>query len=355
MTRLILHLPGWTTLDGPSVLDAPGDAWRKLFERGTVRRLRSITEIGAREADWLGLKREEVQLSEGALIVAAVGANPPPGSVHFAVAPLVLEGAGLRRPETRLTEVERKEIIQCAERLNTRQLTFVWSANPWGLVWEEGSLDLATMPPAEVGGYRASLPQGDGEPLLRRWIDDSVNLLGECKFNRRREDEGIEPINVLWPWGHGMRSPMPNLALRYGVPIRVVSASWRLKGLSRLCGISHGFPGAFGQGTNTRLEMLIPDFLGVTIGVLDVFERFHPVEHESERRWLTQEMETRLWRPLLEVEDLVLTVASHDLVLDYDARMPMENSVPFDERVLDDRSVGMLDRVEISGTPPLPE
>lgn len=337
------------------MLDAPGEAWRKLVERGTVRRLRRSIELGAREADWLGLRREDVQLSEGVLIVAAVGANPPPGSVHFAVTPLVLSGDALRQPETRLTDNERTKMVQCAERLNTRQLTFVWSADPWGLVWEEGSLDLATVPPNEVSGYRASLPQGDGEPLLRRWIDDSINLLADCEFNRRRVDEGIEPINVLWPWGHGMRVPMPNLTLRAGTPIRVISASWRLRGLARLCGVAHPFPGALGQGTNTRLETLVSEFPGVTIGVMDVFERFHPIENEAERRWMTLEMESRVWRALLDVEDLVLTVAGGDLVLDYDARMPLENSVPFDERVLDDRSVPMLDRVEISGTAPVRE
>lgn len=342
MAQIILHLPNWLAPDGPSVLDRPGPAWQRLVSRGQVRRLRPVA--GMREAAWLGLDPERTQASDGVLMVAALGADPPPRSAHFAVSPLVLEDETLRVPTTTLRDDEQREMVRCAERLNTGRLTFVaGSRQLHGLVWEDGSVDVRTLRPEEVGSYRSSLPEGDGEPMLRRWVDDAINLLREAEFNRIRAEEGIETIEALWPWGPGFREAMPSLALRFGAPVRVVSGSMRLQGLARLCGARHVDPFSFGQGTRTRLEALAEPSAGVLIGVVSAFAEFDPIEHEPERRWLTEELERRVWTPLSELEDLRMTVTSEvgdgGLVLQYDARRPRENSVPFAERVLDDRMI----------------
>jgi 2,3-bisphosphoglycerate-independent phosphoglycerate mutase len=341
MAQIILHLPHWLATDGPSVLDRPGPAWQSLVGRGEIMRLRPTQ--GMREAAWLGLDPERTSASEGVLTVAALGADPPPRSVHFAVNALVLDEGQLRLPATVLTDEERRELIACAQRLNTSRVTFVAGIHQHGLVWEDGSSDMFVPPPNAVTSYRDSLPQGDGEPMLRRWIDDAINLLRETEFNRVRAEEGIETIEVLWPWGQGFREALPSLALRFGAPVQVVSGSMRVQGLARLCGARHGDPGAFGRGTSTRLEQLTEPAAGVLIGVVSAFAEFDPIEHEQERWWLTQELEHRVWAPLGELDDLRLMVTSETaeggLVLQYDARRPRENSVPFAERVLDDRTI----------------
>lgn len=341
MAQIIVHLPHWLATDGPSVLDRPGPAWQRLTARGEIARIRPAT--GMPEAAWLGLDPERTQASEGVLTVAALGAQPPPRSVHFAVNPLVLGPDSMHPPTTQLREDERLELVRCAERLNTSRLTFLAGTHQHGLVWEDGSTDLYIPPPDAVGSYRDSLPQGDGEPMLRRWIDDAINLLREAEFNRIRAEEGIETIEVLWPWAPGFREALPSLALRFGAPVQVVSGSLQLQGLARLCGARHGDPGAFGRGTSTRLEQLTEPAAGVLIGVVSAFAEFDPIEQEQERWWLTQELERRVWAPLGELDDLRLMVTSETaeggLVLQYDARRPRENSVPFAERVLDDRTI----------------
>lgn len=343
MRTVIVHLPGWLNLNGPSLHERPGSNWGRLVAGGRVQRLLPLEGEGLAEAAWIGVEPTSVAGSPGVLTVAALGADPPDRSVHFAVTPVVIENGQLRRPATKLTAEERRALVVCAKRLDTPKLTFVEGAlDAHGLVWEDGSIELGTTEPDDLIDYRGSLPEGDGETVLRRWIDDGINLLREAEFNRIREAEGIEMIDVLWPWGPGFRGQFPNLPIRYGAPLRVVGGSLRMQGLARLCGCRLS-GGLFGEGTNTRLEQVAAPSPGVQIGLIEAFQQFDAIEQEAERRWLTDEMDQRLWRPLLGEEELQLLVTAttpeSGLVLRYDSRQITENSVPFAERVLDDRTV----------------
>lgn len=344
MRSLVVHLPGLLSLEGPSVLASKKANWTRLVERSRVYRVAPLPPNGLQDAVWLGLEPSSVEASPGVLTVAALGADPPPRSVHFSVTPLVLADDTLIRPAAKLANEEYRQLVGCAERLNTSRLTFVRADAPdFGLVWEEGSLEMGTHAPNQVGSYRASLPEGDGEVMLRRWIDDSINLLREQEFNRVRADQGIETVDVLWPWGQGMRGGFPNLSLRYGTPINVVSASKRLQGLARLCAARHSDPSALGSGTNLKIERIASMTGGLQIAVVEAFMEFHAIEHEAERAWLAGEFKTRLWTPLLAEEELSLLVTtageSGGLAFHYDSRIPQENPFPFDERIIEERAV----------------
>src|SRR5579862_1991404 len=144
------------------------------------------------------------------------------------------------------------------KRLDTRTLTTVTGEGlNHALVWE-GLGDLMTRSPAEATGQplKSVLPEGDAEPILRRFIDDSVNVLAELEMNLRRADEGLPRFDLLWPWGHGTRVAVPNLALRRGEPARVESSSLRLAGLSRLAGYRHGDRRWLRSGLNLDLSGL---------------------------------------------------------------------------------------------------
>lgn len=352
MRSLVVHLPGWLSLEGPSVLASKKAYWTRLVERSQVFRVSPLPPTGLHEAAWLGLEPTSVEASPGVLTVAALGADPPPRSVHFSVTPLVLAEDVLLLPATKLTADENRQLVVCAERLNTSRLTFIKADSPdFGLVWTEGSLELGTREPSQIGNYRASLPQGDGEPMLRRWIDDSINLLHEQEFNRVRADQGIETIEVLWPWGQGIRGNFPNLSLRYGAPISVVSASRRIQGLARLCAARHTEPSTLGSGTNLRIEKISTMTGGLQVAVVEAFMEFHPIENEAERAWLTDQLETRLWTPLVEEEELNLLVTATDarggIALHYDSRVPQENHFPFDERIIDERAVPLRNLWEL--------
>jgi hypothetical protein len=211
-------------------------ALARLAERGTVCRIASSSEEETPEALWLGARPGEIALRPGPLKVSALGFDPPEDSLQFVVSALSLIDGIVQSPESPSPE-ERKVLIEAAKRLNAKRLTFLAGGEEHALVLE-GRGALRTTPAREIlnAPVRPALPEGDHEALLRRFVDDSTNLLMELEFNARRLDKGERPINLLWPWGHGLRYRVPNLALRRGEPLRVVGQDDRLRGLVRLTG-----------------------------------------------------------------------------------------------------------------------
>lgn len=169
---------------------------------------------------WVGLPGGS-PLAAGPLMVAALGLEPPSRSVHYWLSLLSADESGhVRSPESvRLDPPIRAALEDAMARLATRRLhpRFGFEADH-ALVLEQGSLDVGTHEPETVVGkpWMESRPEGDDERRLRTLIDDSMNLLDGLEFNRRRADEGLPKLNLLWPWGPGFPPEMPNLALRRG-------------------------------------------------------------------------------------------------------------------------------------------
>ncbi len=230
------------------------EGFQRIGEVSSLTRL-TIPEYETPEAMLLGLAPEEGQLRQGPLTVSALGWDPPERSLHFHLSLLSLTDS-VRVPKQLLTTDEFTIVKSKLAVLNTKRLTtLVGQQFDHGLVWERMA-EIKTFAPTEIVSLAQSLPEGDGDSELRRFIDDSVNILHEEEFNLRRIDNGLDPINLLWPWGHGYRLPVPNLALRYGLPYRYESASFRLAGLVRLAGFKHGEIGRFGTGLQTDFQRI---------------------------------------------------------------------------------------------------
>lgn len=189
-------------------------------------------------ASSLGLNPALHPVAEGPLVVACHRASPPPRSVHFVLSPLSLDSAGVLGPAPVLESREWGEIRAAAQSLATRDLTVL--ADPDALVWEQGSMDLGMTPAyAAIGKpYLSARPEGDGESLFRRLIDDSANLLFESELNKRRLGEGKPTVDIWWPWGPGFEPRWPNLPLRHGVPVRLFSPHKTLIGAATLAHVS---------------------------------------------------------------------------------------------------------------------
>ncbi|MBS1709651.1 MAG: hypothetical protein JSS65_13140, partial [Armatimonadetes bacterium] len=242
--RLVIVAPWLVAAEGhEQFLDPLPSAMRQMVEQAKVFRLQPMQRQLTPEASFLGLPPDLVRLAPGPLLVSALRHDPPMDSVQFQTTLMSLDADGLARPiASQLGQEEVREVTGQAKRLDTRTLTFLpGEGTEHALVWEKGSLDLGTTTPAELSGkaIKRHLPEGDGEPILRRFIDDSVDLLGDLEINRRREGEGEPKLNLLWPWGFGFRTPVPNLALRSGEVAQVHSDSMRLEGLTRLVGHDH--------------------------------------------------------------------------------------------------------------------
>lgn len=374
-SKTVLIVPD--LLGDTSVLLQRLPALERLAEFGQVSKLSTGFQIASGvgdaldtpEALYLGMKPGQGQLRQGPLTVAALGVDPPDRSTHFHLS-LMSFTDGVVRPVSspnaqrqtplQISLDEQREVMDLAKKLNTKTLTIVEGEGlDHGLVWE-GLGDLRTNPASLMDGVpiRLHLPEGDAEVLLRRFIDDSINLLSEIEMNQIRIDEDLPPLNLLWPWGEGIRSSVPNLALRRGEPAFVLSSSMRMQGLTRLAGYRHSSRSEFGIGTNTRFASIAEQChaCSAAIVLIEAFAAFRgaSAEHQAskfeEAVWLMKELDTHLLTPLF---DRSLThparicllappsspkSASPDgLSLTFETGINNKNAVPFDEVALDDR------------------
>lgn len=313
------------------------------------------------ESAFLGLKPGELECAEGPLILSALRVDPPERSVqfHLSLASLSEEGkvSALNPPPS---SAHVRSVMQAASRLNTEKLTIVaGEGSVHGLVWEPGSLDMRTHSIDSVSGegITQKFPEGDGEKQFRRFIEDSVDLLSNLELNRRRTDEGFLPLNLLWPWGQGMRPPTPNLAIKRGTAATIVSRSMRLRGLTRLVGYSHSPSDWLGNGFNFDAAELFDSIRGFQKGVivLDSFSRLRAAERVDEGEWLMREIDNKFFSQWVgpgakELGRLAVFTPggwscpsmppadanSTGLAMIFDPSRKESSTVPMDERALDD-------------------
>lgn len=338
MSRAVLALPGLLDVPEGEPFLPRNATLESLAAHGRVQRTAAPRSLG----EWLGLEPEEADLAFGPLVVAALGADPPERSTSFALEVLGLEGDDLQPPPS-LTRAEHGEIVAAARKLDTRRLTLVANdASPHGLVWEDWGEFEALSPSDAVGKpFAESMPKGDGERDLRRYIEDSANLLAELELNRRRQGEGLPVAGVLWPFAPGMRRLVPNLALRYG-PIPVTGGDIGLRGLARLAGLRHT-PAPSGRGLDLPWSDLRAA-AGSGILVIPEFARLREQERFEEGRWLADRLVTQFLVPILEElatdERRSLTVVASGpaggLTLELRGRPNLESGPPFDERAFED-------------------
>jgi 2,3-bisphosphoglycerate-independent phosphoglycerate mutase len=149
-----------------------------------------------------------------------------------------------------ITTEEARPLIEAARKLCTRhQKLFPGISYRHILLWNDGPLDLQTNAPHENMGKRLAeiLPVGEQESWLRQFIWDSLELLDEMPFNRRRRDEGKPSANTLWPWGQGRAPQMPSFFQRRKKSGAVIAGVDVIRGLGRLTGLEViDVPGATG-------------------------------------------------------------------------------------------------------------
>ncbi|MBX3120253.1 MAG: hypothetical protein KF784_14400 [Fimbriimonadaceae bacterium] len=360
MRRVILIVPDWLSEpDGESVLRQPLPALDRLAEIGQISKISPLQEASVPEAAYLGMNPYNVHLAQGPLTVSALGYDPPSKSLHFDIILMsFVEGGILKKITHQLPTDLPTEIITLLKKLDTRKLTLLEGFDTnHALVWEDASNDLHCHAPEQANGKPMSsvLPEGDGDVVLRRFIDDSINILSEQDFNLRRIDEGLEPINVAWPWGLGYRYPVPNLLLNTG-PVQVESPSLRMAGLARLARYKHGDVRGFGQGTAVRLESTLETTRkhGCSIVMLPNIAAFRAAGKLEEMDWLTREFDRRFLMPLVEElkeSELRISLLAPStnpsvhpgLMIAAESHRHGENVYPFDERSLDERLIPTKD------------
>ncbi len=350
MRKILFIAPGWLAADpDESVLRQNLPGLQRLAELGSLSKLAPLPQTETPEALVLGFPPGQISLQQGPLTIAALGADPPDKSTHFHLSLMSLNEGKLTQHELDLPPEQVESVLSRAKALNTKSITIVLGeGKDHGLVWE-GRGDIGMAGPSAVDGKALAdvLPEGDNEPAFRRFIDDSVNLLGELDLNAERVDQGLKPINILWPWGPGTRVRVPNLALERGEPVEVLSPSLRLAGLTRLSGYRHKFRDLLVKGLNTNWETLRQKALaGNSILIwTPIFDDLRFRENLEEASWLTKQIDEFFVEPILrsapETSTRFAILAPNSngqgLAIVFQTKDIGSNVIPFDERAFDDR------------------
>lgn len=330
-----------------SILDPMPPTLEEVASRSAVFWLAPLQKETDLRPQLLGLAGFSQRLAEGPLRVAAFDAHAPPKSVPLCLDLLSVEDGRITSPPHVTLELGSK-VLELADRLQTPKLRLIEGERTHhAALWLDGSLDLSLRTPVEAieRGLRASLPEGDGEPMLRRFIDDSINLLGEQELNLRRLDEGLAPVNLIWPWGHGFPPVVPNLALQRGTPCHALSPFLGLRGLSKMCGYTHG-PN---DGKNTGLFPPFGEWLEAldshpnTLIVDDSVSNCRRAGRMEESVWIVREFDEAFLGPVLKMQEddpfrltllCPVTLGSSEfggLGLVYESQWRSRNVVPFSE------------------------
>lgn len=347
MKRLVVGFPGLSAgPDGESVLRSRLPGLEAMAEAGSVFRLAGDWDEGS----WLGMPPGD--RADGPLLIAALGVDPPERSTQFWLTLGSINEEGLAADPGPIDEGLETVTTEFARLATPKLIPVVGRGLDHGLVWEEGSLDLGVTPWKDVMGKQigSAMPEGDGERMLRRFIEDSVNLLDGLEFNRRRLGEGLPPLNVLWPWGFGFRPTVPHLGLRRGAVATVFARSWTLSGLARLAGYVTD-RGRLTQGIHVA-ELTWGRFLGCSTGVLvspgsAEMRRIGRIEELAfEVELFDRSVAQPLWERRLEEPFELVVLApglsgEHGLGLTISSAGGGSQGLPFDERVFDDPRCGL--------------
>jgi 2,3-bisphosphoglycerate-independent phosphoglycerate mutase len=188
----------------------------------------------------------------GPVEAAAMGIPMDPKDVAFRCSLVSTNGSTLLDYSSgHIPTEEARKIIELAnQKLGTPSMRlFPGVSYRHILRWTGGPTEVKTSPPHENMGKLLTeiYPVGDGESKLKKFIEDSINLLDDLPYNRMCRNEGKMPANMLWPWSPGRAPQLTAFSKLRGVTGAVISAVDVVRGLGVLSGLEIiNVPGATG-------------------------------------------------------------------------------------------------------------
>ena len=148
-----------------------------------------------------------------------------------------------------ITSEEAKELIELVDReLGSEKINFYPGiAYRNLLVLRDSNLEVKCKPPHDVCGSKISEIMPEPKCILNELIEASKKILESHPVNEKREAEGKNKANLIWPWGQGRKPSFPTLKERFGISGSVISAVAIINGLGLCAGLKVvKVPGATG-------------------------------------------------------------------------------------------------------------
>ena len=117
------------------------------------------------------------------------------------------------------------------------------------LLADAADLRLRCAPPHDIIGQpvAAHPPAGEGAARVARIVKRARNLIAAHVVNRRRREQGRDPVTDIWLWGQGRPARLETFASRFGPRAAVITGVDILRGMARLMGMEIlEVPGATG-------------------------------------------------------------------------------------------------------------
>lgn len=145
-------------------------------------------------------------------------------------------------------------------------------------LWDNGPVEVQSVPPGELTDPLAQLPTGEQEAELRRLIDISREVLADCDLNKRRAEAGLPTLDLLWPWGFGRAPEFPLFVLRAGTLATVLSDHLGVRGAARAVGVNSPRQP---EGLKRKVQDVAPEILAHLDQVPTIFSHTTAIDRAA--------------------------------------------------------------------------
>ncbi len=117
------------------------------------------------------------------------------------------------------------------------------------LLADAAEMTLRCAPPHDIIGQpvAAHAPHGTGAGRIARIAERARAVITAHDVNRRRREQGRDPVTDIWLWGQGRPARLEPFASRFGLRAAVITGVDILRGMARLMGMEIiAVPGATG-------------------------------------------------------------------------------------------------------------
>ena len=228
------------------------DALAKMGRCGMLRTVQEGFHPGSEVANSaiLGYDQEKVYEGRGPLEAASIGVELEDGDMAIRCNLICIEGDHIKNHSAgHLTTEEADVLIRyLQEHLGDERVHFYTGIQYRHLlVIKGGDKRVSCTPPHDVPGQpwcpllvKADVAEAQATAdLLNDLIIRSQSLLASHPLNRRRQAEGKDPANSIWPWAGGYRPNMTPLTTTFPSIHRgaVITAVDLLRGIGKLAGL----------------------------------------------------------------------------------------------------------------------
>ncbi len=254
----------------------------------------------------------------GSLEAASMGVAIEDGEMAMRCNLICIEDGKIKNHSAgHITDEEAKELIDfLSENLDTDKIHFYPGISYRHLLKvKDADKRLECTPPHDVPGtpfkevlIKASVPEAEPTAkLLNDLIVKAQDLLKNHPVNLKRQAEGKDPANSIWPWSPGYRPSMPTMAERFGIKSGVViSAVDLIRGIGVYAGLKpiivDGVTGLWNTNYEGKAQAAIDalkdnDFVFVHVEASD--EAGHEGDVELKTKTI-EFLDSRICKPILE-------------------------------------------------------